>query len=92
VLNLPFQNAGHLLLGRQNPAGINAMAPLMSLDPEAQLLLASAPTGAALLLAGWRIARCPVHRCPSVYGNRGGCGLVPFGETVPLREARARSA
>lgn len=46
---LAFRNAGHIFLGRQNPAGINAMAPLLSLDNEACHLLASAPQGSGLL-------------------------------------------
>jgi hypothetical protein len=46
---LAFKNCGHVFLGRQNPAGINAMVPLLSLDPYAQVLLASAPQGGGLL-------------------------------------------
>lgn len=46
---LSLRNAGHIFLGRQNPPGINAMAPLLSLDSEACYLLASAPQGGGLL-------------------------------------------
>jgi hypothetical protein len=47
--SLALKNCGHIFLGRQNPAGINALVPLLSLDPTAELLLASAPQGGGLL-------------------------------------------
>jgi hypothetical protein len=47
--SLALKNCGHIFLGRQNPAGVNALVPLLSLDPSAEMLLASAPQGGGLL-------------------------------------------
>lgn len=44
-----FTNAGHLFLGRQNPAGLAAMVQHMPLDENTQSLLAGAPPGAGIL-------------------------------------------
>jgi hypothetical protein len=46
---IAFKNCGHVFVGRHTPAGINAIAPLLDLETEAQVLLASAPQGAGLL-------------------------------------------
>src|SRR5262249_4587049 len=46
---LALKNCGTIFLGRQNPAGINTMAPLLSLEREACMQLATAPQGAGIL-------------------------------------------
>lgn len=46
---LAFKNCSHVLVGRQNPAGLKATARELTLDDDAQVLLASAPQGSGLL-------------------------------------------
>ena len=46
---LALKNCATIFLGRQNPAGINTMAPLLSLEREACMQLATAPQGAGIL-------------------------------------------
>jgi hypothetical protein len=46
---MAFANAGHIFLGRQNPAGLAAMRPLLDLDDETEMLLSDADEGSGLL-------------------------------------------
>lgn len=46
---LAFKNCATVFVGRQNPAGLNAMAPLLNLDNNAQMMLENAPQGCGIL-------------------------------------------
>jgi hypothetical protein len=85
---LALKNCATIFLGRQNPAGINTMAPILSLEREACVQLATAPQGAGIL----RIERKDGPVVLGVQVRPTDWELREFGTNPSKRIARMRRA